>query len=201
MKKLTIALLILTLILTATSCSMILNKVGSEVAKGIGENLDSIIGSDLIGGINDQLSNLEGGLQDLDINGLIGNAIAGTKESDPGVTTTNERIVALFDSDESNLGADRRYFVMTGFEEDGSVDQIMGSTGFYFYYSDKAAYDAGLAEAKSAFGGVKQQDDEALYFITYAGYPNDWTSFDQIVERIDAKSNADNYSPYCELVR
>jgi len=119
-----------------------------------------------------------------------------------GVTEDGKKIVLKYIGDSPEYGAARQYLVMKGFENDGAVDMIMGTTRYYCFYNDTASYEAGLAEAgKAGAMFIKEQDAVSLYFVTSATFPNDWRKFADIVARVDAHSGQDSYSPDYDVVR
>lgn len=105
-----------------------------------------------------------------------------TEEEVVGVTTSGKRIVLKFVGSENKYGESALYFVMTGFEEDGAIDMVKGISRLYYFFDDEATYDAALEKADSYVNNVKENNRKSKYFATIAAFPNDWETFDQVVD-------------------
>lgn len=123
-----------------------------------------------------------------------------------GKTVTNDRIVLKYTGSEKDalLGAASMYWIYKGFNEDGSINQISGSIRQYFFFADDAAYDAGVEACKAKPGcKIKEEHKVSSYFVTSAVCPNDWETFEQIVDDVTKKSIPAQMppSPDYELVK
>jgi hypothetical protein len=121
-----------------------------------------------------------------------------------GATVENTVLVGRYIGDTAMFGAARQYVVMEYFNEDGTIDEMWGTSKMLFFYDDDASYDAGFAEASEGGAGyIKEENKASLYFATTGGISNggDWASFGELAELIDTKSQRNpEYSQY-ELIR
>jgi hypothetical protein len=117
-----------------------------------------------------------------------------------GATVENQVLVARYIGDNAMFGAARQYVVMEYFNEDGTIDEMWGTSKMLFFYDDEASYDAGFADAsEGGVGYVKEENRASLYFATSGGISNggDWSSFSELAELIDTKSQRNHeYSQY-----
>jgi hypothetical protein len=121
-----------------------------------------------------------------------------------GASVENTVLVARYIGDSAMYGAARQYTVMEYFNEDGTIDEMWGTSKMLFFYDDEASYDAGFADAsKGGAGYIKEENKASLYFATSGGISNggDWASFGELEELIESKSQRNpEYSQY-EIVR
>jgi hypothetical protein len=117
-----------------------------------------------------------------------------------GASVENQVLVARYIGENAMFGAARQYVVMEYFNEDGTIDEMWGTSKMLFFYDDEASYDAGFAEASEGGAGyVKEENKAFLYFSTSGGISNggDWVSFGELAELIDTKSQRNpEYSQY-----
>ncbi len=123
-----------------------------------------------------------------------------------GKTVTNDMVVLKYTGSEKDalLGASSMYWLLKGFNEDGEINRVTGKMRQYYFFADDAAYDAGVEACKAKMGcQIKEEHKVSLYFVTSSVCPNDWETFEQIVDDVTKKQIPSQMppSPDYELVK
>ncbi len=123
-----------------------------------------------------------------------------------GKTVTNDTLVLKYTGSEKDalLGATSMYWRFKGFKENGELDRVKGKMRMLYFFADEAAYDAGVEACKAKLGcSIKEEHKVSLYFMTSSVCPNDWETFNQVVDDVTKKEIPSQMppSPDYELVK
>ena len=113
-----------------------------------------------------------------------------SEEEAVGKTIENEKIVIKYTGSGKGFGfkeiqGARQYYVMTGFMEDGVIDEWKGTVRIWYFFDDEATYTAGIE--KYGESAVKEKNKNSLFFNVSAGYDNTWKTFSNVVEEVENK--------------
>ncbi len=142
-----------------------------------------------------------------DANADDANAEEKVSEADAvGKTVTNDTIVLKYTGAEKDalFGATSMYWRFKGFKDNGELNRVSGKMRQFYFFADEAAYDAGVEGCKAKLGcSIKEEHKVSLYFVTSSVCPNDWETFDQVVNDVTKKEIPSQMppSPDYELVK